>query len=151
MKQSYPDILKLTKKKPIWYDINGTPRYAKFRPEDVPSIYARVVVLLEITCQECGEKFQVGIYHDGMHPMDATFNKQFQVSLKKWQAAPQEEHPPFHYGDPPAHSRNTVSGSPCYAGCTMTSDTKCVLQYWEKDKHFKWKRVKHLEGIVKDV
>ena len=145
MKALYKDILNLTKKKPVWYDSNGVPRYAAFHPEDVPSIYAKIAVLLEVECQECGEKFMVGVYNDGMNPWDLEYQKRFQESLTKWKKAPRKEPCPFGYGDPPRHG-----GKYCAAGDTMGSITLRVVAYFEKDKHFHWKRVKRLEGEIND-
>ncbi len=83
MLEGYEDILSRISEPPIWYDQNGVPRYAKFHPNMCPNIYADKVVLAQIACQECGEKFLVEMHASIWSDRDAS-------DPRKW-----------HYGDPP--------------------------------------------------
>ncbi len=152
MKACYSDILKLTKKQPLWYDENGVPRYCKFTPSDLPSIYARIAVLMEIQCQACGKPFLVGIGSDkhtsppftkaqlkkypALEPL-----QRFLKDLAAWKKSPRNTSPPFYYGDPPRHG-----GKGCIAGGTMNSEVVRIVEYWEKGNITEWKRFKRLEG-----
>lgn len=119
MRENYEDIKALTKKSPQWYDANGTPRYAKFHPTLCPDIYSNTVILMDITCQQCGKHFTVEM-HSGLWETSAP--------PKKW-----------HYGDPPIHG--------C-VGDTMNCDDVSVLEVWRREHMEEWERVPELEGNI---
>ena len=121
MKHMYPDILALSEDQPIWYDMDGVPRYAQFSPELCPHVYARWTVLMQIACQECGRKFSVEMHGDifGRRPT-------------RWGE--------LHYGDPPRH------GLPCVAGDTMNCDDLLLLEVWLKPSTGEWERHEEHEG-----
>ena len=124
MKQSYPDIHALTTAAPLWYDANGTPRYAPHHPELCPDIYADTVALIAIECQSCQHEFLV------------------QVSTKRraghaiyWQQP---------YGDPPSHEDDGAGGV-CASGSTMTSVPVRIVEFWTRSGG-DWQRDSAQEG-----
>ena len=120
MHESYDDIRERIAEEPTWYDQNGTPRYGTFTYKRCPNIYATTVVLLEIACQDCGERFLVQMSR-WMMDMDRC------LPPKQW-----------HYGDPPRHE--------CLgAGESMNCDDLEVLEVWIRGS-FNWERHKELEG-----
>jgi hypothetical protein len=120
MHNSYEDILSRIEEKPSWYDANGTPRYGPFKPEMCPNIYADLVVLLRIACQECGQQFDVEMHG----------NVFFGITRPK----------NLHYGDPPRHG--CLGG-----GDTMNCDDLAVLQVWHRSATLAdWQRRSDLEG-----
>ena len=76
MKPAYLDILKLTKKKPIWYDRFGVPRFCPV-PTDIDKD-----LIVRIKCQSCRESFLVCLG-------DEIYSKPKGMNL--------------FYGDPPYH------------------------------------------------
>ena len=147
MKAKYSDILALTDKPPVWYDSNGTPRFRQFHPDDLPSIYAKVGVLLEISCQACNRRFLAGLYLDeliatpGLDSGSRTLK-----NLHEWKSNPKVLPFPLHYGDPPRHG-SFGHDTCCVAGDTMSSIGIRVVEYWEKH-NFEWHRFTHLEGDI---
>lgn len=125
MHHDYPDILALTDKAPLWYDMNGVPRFAPFTPELCPSIYARTVALLEIACQWCGRTFRVEVH-------DVCYNDNDDPRY-------------FHYGDPPRHD--------C-VGDSMNCIDLAVLEAWRHvityyiENDVLWMRCVELEGSI---
>lgn len=123
MLEGYEDILSRISEPPIWYDQNGVPRYEKFHPNMCPNIYADKVVLAEIACQECGEKFLVEMHASIWSDRDAS-------DPRKW-----------HYGDPPRHCKG--------AGDTMNCEDIAIVECWHRSRPLReWKRVKKFEGLV---
>jgi hypothetical protein len=86
MNPSYQDILDATDIPPIWWDGNGTPRFAAFHP-NMQGIYDHYAVLAEIACQDCSERFFVADGYPQLREGDV-----FEESVKN-----------YHYGDPPQH------------------------------------------------
>ena len=121
MKENYEDIYALTDQEPLWYDQNGTPRFAKFEPKLCPNIYARHVFLILIGCQSCGKRFVVEMHTD------------FYTSTVK--------HPKhLHYGDPPIHG--------C-VGDTMNCDDILIVEAWARNTETQeWERVPEWEIIM---
>lgn len=119
MRSNYSDIRALIDMEPLWFDMHGAPRYAPFHPSLCPSIYAHQVILLEIACQHCGQRFKVEMHEH--------WSWERLVDPKK-----------LHYGDPPAHS--------C-TGDTMNCVDLAVLEVWTKSE-FKWRRRRKLEGKI---
>lgn len=134
MNESYEDIKSLTKRKPDWFDSNGVPRYAKFKPDMCPNIYAKEVLLLEIACQDCRQKFLVE-YHD-----DSVFGRdEIAKRMRDWARRHREnrsEFIPVHYGDPPVHG--------CI-GDTMNCDDIRIVEFWRQNDKTDWERVKKFE------
>lgn len=122
MLEGYEDILSRIAEPPIWYDQNGTPRYAKFHPNLCPNIYSDKVVLAQIACQECGEKFLVE-----MHA--SIWDSRNDIDPRKW-----------HYGDPPRHCKG--------AGDSMNCEDIAIVECWQRLPLREWKRVKKFEGLV---
>ena len=138
MLYNYNDILNLTNKKPLWHDECGVPRFCEFSPKEVNNIYAREVVLLLISCANCGKSFKVALSQSNMdlisYPrcddvVDYDSIK-FSNNIKS-----------LHYGDPPYHK--DISNGLC-VGCTENCNDLYILEFWQKD--VKWKRRKDLEG-----
>jgi len=143
MKASYKDIKRRIKEPVLWYDYNGTPRYDKFHPSLSPNIYADEVILLEISCQNCGRRFLVEMncsklstdfFGERMEP--------FSERIKKWKESKKELKekgmhiwPPVHYGDPPIHN--------CI-GDTMNCYDLEIVEFWHRPE-FDWHRKKEYE------
>ena len=129
MLAQYQDIKKRIKEAPRWFDENGVPRYDEFHPSLSPNIYADEVVLMEISCQDCGRRFFVemswstsfGIL-DGIVPL----HKRIEDKL-------------IHYGDPPNDC--------CDCGATMNCNDLEIIQFWSRDK-FEWERNKKYEIVL---
>ena len=118
MKESYDDIKSRIPEEPSWYDENGTPRYGKFVVSRCPNIYSDYVGLFRISCQACGQMFDVqmssGIF--STHTMPS-----------KW-----------HYGDPPIHG--------C-VGDTMNCNDHEVTEFWVRTSGV-WERAARFEGAM---
>jgi hypothetical protein len=99
-----------------------------------PNIYARQVVLLEIECQYCEERFLVEMNWSGFGYRES-FKAYFEKRKKGITV-----HTPIHYGDPPRHG--------C-VGDTMNSTPLIVQQFWSK-LSFDWERVKDYEWTIGD-
>lgn len=124
MHASYEDILKAAKCEPQWWDQNGVPRFAPFRPGMCPNIYSTTVILVRIACQVCGRQFDVEM-HDA--PWGGV-------------ARPPKE---WHYGDPPYHCDET-----CEAGSTMNCEDLTVLEVWHRGHMQDWLRHPEWEGPI---
>jgi hypothetical protein len=128
----YEDILKLTKKKPLWFDESGVPRYVKFAPNRLANIYAKEACLFLISCQSCGHKFHVAASQDIMDYGMGASELSTQIRSKS-----------LHYGDPP-------NIRCCEAGPTMNCIDHKVLEYWARQSGKDWKRNKKLELDIED-
>ncbi len=129
MLADYSDILALTDKEPMWYDSNGTPRYAPFHPDLCPNIYAKEVVLLEIQCQACAKPFLVEMH---WHPFRSVSEALDAGNLGY-----------IEYGDPPRHGYRRDGSISCCAGDTMLSEKVKIVEFWQQRR--KWKRLKKYE------
>jgi hypothetical protein len=131
MLASYDDIRDRIPDPPLWYDENGVPRYESHHPKFCPNIYADEVILLEIECQACHERFMVQMCSGRWRFRDGTLAW---VTFKPdgCLRAP-------HYGDPPRHDR-------C-AGDTMNCDDLRVVEFWERWPD-EWQRVPELERPI---
>lgn len=135
MHASYLDITSRIEEEPTWYDENGTPRYGKFSPELSPNIYAHEVILLEIACQDCKQRFLVEMNWDVMKGLfeprrTECFSSRFDSWLKD-----KDNFFPIHYGDPPIHG--------CVGDTENCYDLR-VVEFHKKD-NFEFKRVKKYE------
>ena len=133
MLADYSDILALTDREPMWYDSNGTPRYAPFHPDLCPNIYAREVVLVKIQCQACSKPFLVEMH---WHPFRSE-RPSISDALDKGNLGYLE------YGDPPRHGHEPDGNISCYAGDTMLSEEVEIVEFWQQKR--KWKRRKKYE------
>lgn len=122
MHHDYPDLRILARgAPPVWYDENGTPRWAPFNRFLCPNIYASWVVLLMIRCQHCDQLFFVQMSGHWLTPLSENGARN------------------LHYGDPPAHY--------C-TGDSMNCDDMMVVEVWRKDADLNWFRSKEEEGPV---
>jgi hypothetical protein len=129
MQHDFDDITSRIKEPPTWYDANGTPRYGEFNPRMSPNIYARMVLLIRIACQECKREFFVEM------------NEGPFTSMKDFH--PQK----VHYGDPPRHEEDG-DGNPCWAGNTMNCEDLEILQCWTRFGTRDWERHPEFEGPI---
>jgi hypothetical protein len=53
MKPHYDDIVKAAKTPPLWWDENGTPRFAEFEPTMCANVYAKQAMLMQVVCPRC--------------------------------------------------------------------------------------------------
>lgn len=135
MKTNYSDIRDKIKQQPQWYDENGVPRYGKFHPDFCPDVYTDEVILLEISCQDCGKRFLVEM-HWGFHlKVFDRHLESFTTKLRQWLKKNRKGWCPIHYGDPPWH--NCV-------GDTMNCIDLRILEFWKR-LDFEWKRLKKFE------
>ena len=137
MHNFYLDIRSRLKEEPTWYDCHGTPRYGKFNPILCPNIYAQEVLLLEISCQNCGKKFLVELNWDLI--LDSLINnnqESFSTKIGRWIQKLNGNYCPIHYGDPPNH---------CCTGDTMNCNDLKIIEFWKKEDNFHWKRITELE------
>ena len=118
---------------PKWWEETGHPRWVEFAPTLTYHIYAQEVVLLEIACQNCAEKFLVTMNFSDMHRMD-----------KIPSLADRVRSGAIHYGDPP----NTDH---CLAGPTMSCMNIRVVEFWEQSQEsYEFERVPELEILLPD-
>lgn len=115
--------------KPLWFDENAVPRYCPFTPDEFADIYARQGCLMEIACQNCGQRFEVAMSSGSLDRYDL-------VALVQAGA--------IYYGDPP-------NVNCCSSGPTMTSISLRMLEFWirNRDTH-RWERKKRFEGKIED-
>ena len=127
--QSYPDIVSKLGQ-PLWYDEAGCPRYAPFKPRLCNNIYAHEAALVEIACQECGQRFQVAISRDSLD------------TWRIWASIATDQS--LHYGDPPCFD--------CVAGATMNCIDLRVLEYWYRDAEtgYDWVRDEKFEIVLEE-
>lgn len=142
MKARYEDIRALTDKEPDWWDDNGTPRFMPFHPGLDPDIYCDEVMLYEISCQDCGQKFLVSRSQSTGTKMNYYLRNKIEpddmsVVIKNWIKS-DEKSPPIHYGDPPVHD--------CI-GDTMNCEDLRIVEFWVKNAstRYNWARLKELE------
>lgn len=131
MKHGYYDIMEAAGgKEPLWWDVNGTPRFAPFEPKMVPDIYSREVGLLRIACSNCGREFDVAMSSSWWDTIEAKSQTPLADLIKNRT---------IHYGDPP-------NVNCCPAGPTMNSDPLRVIGYWRRNhESFSWDRLKEFE------
>jgi len=122
----YEDIRRKIAEEPKWYDCHGVPRYDVFNPRLSPNIYAEEIILLEISCQDCRQKFLVEMNWSVMEMVYNRHTESFSTIMRQWMDdKDRHEHwPPFHYGDPPAHG--------C-VGDTMNCFDLRIVEFWVKD------------------
>jgi len=142
MKPAYDDIRSRIPEPPTWFDENGAPRYCTFSPDKSSSIYATEVVLLEIGCQGCGERFDVEIFWDNMDFLRKDKQGKPSTCLKEWLRKNRGGICPLHYGDPPRHG--------CATGDTMNCIDIRVKEFWKQQGITKWVRVPELEVELED-
>jgi hypothetical protein len=132
---------------PQWWDECGVPRYCQFGPHETNNIYADEVALLEIACQDCGERFKVAmssslfdrilrgplLEKDG----DEILGHEVQMAPSLADAIREGA---IHYGDPP-------NAGCCPAGPTMNCEDLRVLEFWAKPHNgLELARQSELEG-----
>lgn len=140
MLSTYDDLFALAARlgeKPRWFDSNGAPRFCDHHPDHCPNIYARGVALLLIACQRCGAEASVQLSSTLGHG-------DFPRSIEDGTIA---------YGDPPTHDVPGSAGTYCHAGCTMSSWTLRVLEFWRARGTVggTWERVPALEIELPDT
>lgn len=136
MKARFEDIRSRIKEVPTWHDENGTPRYGKFSPDLSPNIYAREVILFEIACQYCHQRFDVEMNFGAFDRLQGkkSFKESLDVLVKLKNRA--SSFSPIHYGDPPIHE---CPGG----GTTMNCYNLRIKQFWFRN--FEWKRLRKYE------
>ena len=121
MKQNYSDIRSKIADPPLWYDESGCPRYCDFLPGRASNIYAEEMALLEIACQNCGQRFIVAVSQDSY---DRVLYHRVLSQEKE-----------ITYGDPP-------NIGCCPVGPTMGSNTIQLLELWRRGKGLGWERIR---------
>lgn len=120
MLDDYADIRERIGEEPLWYDRHGVPRYCEFTPERCSDVYAKEVLLMEVGCQECEQRFAVEFTWDGWHSRPSLSARLAMQTLP-------------HYGDPPRHD---FDGN-CTAGDTMNVIEPRIVGLWVRDG-FDW-------------
>lgn len=136
MHHHYNDITSRILAPPMWYDENAVPRYCDFAPDEVADIYATEVALVEIACQDCGQRFNVAFSWDRVEWVKGVPRLHEAMTLADVKR--------LHYGDPP-------NAGCCPAGPTMNCDDLRVLEFWRKDEAFTWTRIPELEVALADA
>lgn len=121
MHQHYNDILSRIADAPLWFDERGVPRYCEFAPNKLNNIYLRECALMEIACQQCRQKFIVGI----TLPIAKSWSATLADPLDGASLADLIRRDLIHYGDPP-------NIRCCGAGPTMNSNPIRVIEYWHR-------------------
>ena len=134
MLPDYSDIIDAASgQKPLWYDGNGTPRFAPFAPNMV-GVYCREAILYLIRCQSCRRRFAVAEGRNWYEACEHDVNH-----LNSMTADTVRE---LHYGDPPRHD--------C-TGDTMNCDDIRILEFWRRGALAEWVRVPDLEIALADA
>jgi len=141
MLADYSDIRSRIKDEPLWWDSDGVPRYDRFTTDLCPNIYAHEIILMEISCQDCRQRFLVEMNWDIMATVfnnPRRHSERFSTVVHKWlKAKDKDRWPPFHYGDPPRHG--------C-VGDTMNCYDLRIVEFWKrKEKGWGWERVTKYE------
>lgn len=123
MKRAYDDILSLTDRKPSFFQKDGVPRWADFRPGESTGTSTCDCAIVEIACQLCDARFHV--------LMEST-------SIDRMTIAEAIRGNTLRYLDPP-------NVGCCRSGPSMTSTTIRVIEYWERQHAFQWRRDASLE------
>jgi len=123
MKPNYNDLLRLgqqCKRKPLWYDENGAPRFVRFHPKYSTNPYTSLVVLARIRCTEC--------------------NREFLVEMTSSYLDSRIHFPPISwtYGRPPDHE--------CDYGCLKAAKHIEIVRAYRYSKSG-WIRRQDLEGV----
>lgn len=142
MLPNYADIRSRIAEEPRWFDERGVPRYEPFTPEML-GVYDSEAALIEISCQNCGQRFLVGI---GFSKMEI-FSRE-----GRYTRPTTGDIGSYHYGDPPIHGCN---------GDTMNVISLRIVEFWAhhedgvvdgvvKDYHayFDWKRLPAHEVVI---
>lgn len=154
MNHHYRDIRDKIAEAPRWFDEAAVPRYCAFTPKETANIYANQAALVEIACQNCGERFLVAFSWSSMDRINRVPTLIQQVRDGS-----------LHYGDPP----NTGC---CAAGPTMNCDDIRVVEFWAQggldpdqytgpsdrgpytvikdSRYFDWTRIPELEIALAD-
>lgn len=129
MHNKYDDITSIAGE-PKWWDEFAVPRYCEFSPDRVANIYASEVVLLEIACQNCGQRFQAAMSRDSLD------------IYEHGTLAGEVRRNTIHYGDPP-------NIGCCPAGPTMNCVDLGVNEYWVR-RDTEWIRDIAFETLLTD-
>lgn len=142
MLPKYDDILALARQAgatPQWWDENGVPRFAPFRPSML-GVYDCLAALAEIECAgpSCGQRLFVAAGRP-LYGLVAgnvvTYGAQDVVAvLEAW-------------GDPPRH--NMPSGERC-AGETMACDFVRLVEVWDRADGRGWRKAKFPTPLAED-
>jgi hypothetical protein len=133
MRTDYQDIRSRIAEEPTWYDENGCPRYGTFYPAMCSGVYAKVAVLLEIDCQDCGQRFMVAMTECPWFPKDAYIEQSIKDKT-------------LHYGDPPRHLDH--NGDDCVGGTMNCGDLR-IVEYWDRD--WGWMRKPEMEVVLWEI
>lgn len=114
---SYQDIIEAAApRKPLWWDMNGVPRFAPFRPQ-LLGVYDTFAILVAVRCSDphCQAGMLVGC---GSQSTTVTASGVEQHTLESMVAG-------FVYGDAPRHD--------CTGwGETSAVDELVVIEAWER-------------------
>lgn len=110
-----------------WYDENGCPRACDFHVNHL-GVYDEIALLVEIACQDCGQRFFVGegwssfqLYmREGDPNRDPDADPHGPAQSYKIEDIAEK----YHYGDPPIHG--------CI-GDTMNCVEVRIVEAWSKD------------------
>jgi|ERR1700733_3381805 hypothetical protein len=130
MHPSYDDIIARIDTEPLWFDEHAVPRYCAFEPNRSANIFTSEIALIEISCQECAQRFRVAF--SGMnfgHMNIMTLAEGIKEKLI--------------FIEPPRHNLKT-----CAAGSATSCEPIRVLEYWRRPPrgdHTSWTRDPSLE------
>lgn len=138
MNYYYADLIDKINENPQWWDEHAVPRFCEFKPFAASNIYADTVVLVEIACQGCDEKFKVAFSETYMSKYMSWRRSKTADEIEKNEydegvayeyslEGILKDRGSLHYGDPP-------NINCCPAGPTMNSVPVRVVEWWEKEK-----------------
>ena len=136
MRQPYWDLyVAHGKKRPLWFDEAGVPRWVPFEPSLANNIYAKEVVLYELACQWCGRRYAVVDSWSVIDRMLRNLEPLEPLSTRV-------RH--LYWGDAPCFQAEDGSTPYQCPGSTMTSESIRVLEFWKYEQG-KWVRCPELE------
>ncbi len=109
VKPYYQDILDAAHRPPVWWDMNGVPRFEACSPDFRSNIYSTQICLIKAACQACGTVFCGSVENGGgKEDLRRTCDG---LGLENI------------YKDPPQNEC-------CSSGYSMNSETREVLEFW---------------------
>ena len=132
MNNHYADIRDRIPEPPKWWDEHAVPRYCAFAPGRQADSYADRVALVEIACQNCGERFLVAMSESVARSI---FTDGYDLCLDITAGT-------LHYGDPP-------NIGCCPSGPSMNCNDLQVVEFWRREAG-EWSRDPQYEVMLPD-
>lgn len=125
MKIDYYDIVSRIPTPPLWYDVNGCPRYDSFSPQ-MFSVYARELILSSHRCQMCGTRFLAGWEFNPLDTGKALSDARTLAEFREFYGN-------LEYGDPPGYC--------CDEGRACSSEFIRIEEAWRLNESREWEQI----------